>query len=454
MSESLFPTRWAEDRPPSLEKFTSDFADDYACAEYLAQKRWKDGFVCPKCRGNRAWRLETRPWVWECQGVYVDENDKRHPTGCRHQTSLIAGTVMHGTHLPLRKWFLAAYLMATHSNGISALQLQPKLGVGYKTAWLLLHKLRRAMVNPDRMPLEGVVEADETNVPYRRKTDPANGGQGKSPIGKIFMAGAVEVRDGRFPGRMRLARIANLDRENLHAFIKRNTSVGTRVITDGNTAYGQLPDREHTAINLSAEDAPPAHVALPWIHRVFSNFKRWGYGTFHGLRAKHIDIYANEFVFRWNRRRHFQTNIDTMLGLGLKIGRVTWRDIVGDTHKWKHDHRDQVLGMVDPERLERAEKYAFENGLDIFDALDDIRLEEPRHRYWRRKPKRPALPPRRPGEEETTRRRHYIHPPSLLPEEIASGYMRHIPIGSKRTGSRKPSRLLVDQTSIYQHAVS
>lgn len=140
----------------------------------------------------------------------------------------------------------------------------------------------------------------------------------------------------------------------------------------------------------------------------FSNFKRWGYGTFHGLRAKHIDIYANEFVFRSNRRRHFQTNIDTMLGLGQKIGCVTWRDIVGNTRKWKHDHRDQVLAMVDPERLERAEEYAVKNGLGIFDALDDIRREEHKHQYWRRKLKRPALPPRRLGEEQVTRRRHYL----------------------------------------------
>ncbi|MBX5165452.1 hypothetical protein HJB84_33475 [Rhizobium sp. NZLR1b] len=80
-----------------------------------------------------------------------------------------------------------------------------------------------------------------------------------------------------------------------------------------------------------AVDAPPAHVVLPWVHRVFSNFKRWSYGTFHGLRDKHIDIYANEFVFRWNRRRHFQSNIDTMLGLGRRIGCITWRDVVGDT---------------------------------------------------------------------------------------------------------------------------
>jgi len=169
MSESLFPTRWANDKPPSLEKFTSDFADDYACAEYLAKKRWKSGFR-PRCGGNRAWRLEARPWVWGCQGVVVDDDGARTASGCRHQTSLIARTVMHGTHLPLRIWFLSAYLLATHSNGMSALQLQPKLGLGsYKTAWLLLHKLRRAMVDPVRRPLRGIIEIDETNVPFRRK---------------------------------------------------------------------------------------------------------------------------------------------------------------------------------------------------------------------------------------------------------------------------------------------
>lgn len=82
MSESLFPTRWAKDRPPTLEKFTADFADDYACAEYLARKRWKNGFKCPKCGGNRAWRLEARPWVWECQGVHVGEDGQRRRTDC------------------------------------------------------------------------------------------------------------------------------------------------------------------------------------------------------------------------------------------------------------------------------------------------------------------------------------------------------------------------------------
>ncbi len=103
---------------------------------------------------------------------------------------------MQGTHLPLRKWFLAAYLVATHSNSISALQLQPKLGVSYKTAWLLLHKLRRAMVDPDRTPLSGDIDVDESAIPYRRKEDHLKRGGGSSTANQIWIAGAVENRRG------------------------------------------------------------------------------------------------------------------------------------------------------------------------------------------------------------------------------------------------------------------
>ena len=430
MSERLFPTRWAEDRPPSLEEFTSDFADDYACADYLARKRWRNGFRCPKCGGNRAWRLEARPWVWECQGVQVDEDGRRSRTGCRHQTSLIAGTIMHGTHLPLRKWFLAAYLVATHSNGMSALQLQAKLGIAsYKSAWLLLHKLRRVMVDPDRTPLKGVVEIDETNIPYRKKTDPVSGGQGRSRIGKMTLVGAVEIVDQFYAGRMRLQRVHLADRKTLQRFVEQNTARGSLIITDGYSAYARPTERKHKAHNLSVKNALPAHIVMKWVHRVFSNFKRWAMGTYHGLRERHIDIYCNEFVFRWNRRRSFHSNIDTMLGLGQKIGRITWRDIVGDSWAWKEQHQDQILKMVDPERLKRAREYALENGCDIFDALDDIRREEKRHRYLRGSPKRPALPPRRPGEERNTRR--YVHPPRRAPVLIPARYPGHITLGSR-----------------------
>jgi hypothetical protein len=103
-----------------------------ACAEYLAAARWPDGFVCPGCGGGKAWRLQTKAWTYEC-------------ASCRRQTSVTAGTIMHHSKLPLTAWFWAAYLTATHSNGISALQLQRQLAFGsYKTAWLICAKLRFA----------------------------------------------------------------------------------------------------------------------------------------------------------------------------------------------------------------------------------------------------------------------------------------------------------------------
>jgi len=116
------PSRWKHDRPPSLVAFLRRFPDDRACAADLFCKRWPNGFVCPDCGGVKGWALGTKKFTWEC-------------AVCARQTSVTAGTVMHRSKVPLRTWFLAAHLMATHSNGISALQMQAQLGLGsYKTA--------------------------------------------------------------------------------------------------------------------------------------------------------------------------------------------------------------------------------------------------------------------------------------------------------------------------------
>src|SRR5215471_13218296 len=162
------------DCPCSLTEFQERFGNEGAFADYLAAARWPDGFVCPGCGGGKAWRLETKP-----------------------QTSVTAGTIMHHSKLPLTAWFWAAYLMATHSNGISALQLQRQLAFGsYKTAWLLCAKLRRSMLAPGRSPLAGLVEVDETEIAGRSKNDPVSGGGGRSHQGKMLVVGAVEIEDG------------------------------------------------------------------------------------------------------------------------------------------------------------------------------------------------------------------------------------------------------------------
>jgi hypothetical protein len=423
MSQALFPTRWKRDRPPSIERFMADFPDDYACAEHLARKRWPNGFVCPLCKSTKGWRLEARPWVFQCGG-------RSGVKPCRKQTSVIAGTVMHGTHLPLRTWFIAAYLVATHSNAISALQLQSKLGLGsYKTAWLLLHKLRRAMVNPDRTPRAGEVEVDETSIPFRKKTDPITGGQGKSTVGKVFVIGAVERLPGNQSGRIRLQTIAEDKAAFIHPFVTENTAKGCELHTDGNNSYLNIPDRKHFPVVLGGKNAIPAHIPFARIHRVFSNLKRWGLGTFHGFRAKHMDAYLNEFVFRWNRKRSFQTAMDTLLGIGQKLKPTTYRNIVGDTSEWRRAHQAQILKMVSPSRLSAAKNFAAFQKIALIDALEEagpLIVKRPRTAT-----KRPVLPPRRRGDPRPSARPG--RRPRLPREEIEAGWLRHLRSGTPIT---------------------
>jgi len=157
-------------------------------------------------------------------------------------------------------------------------QLQDRLAV--------LHKLRRAMVNPDRSPLAGDIEIDETSVPFRKNSDPVDGGQGNSLIGKFKVIGAVELVDRFTPGRIRLEHIGQSDAASIWPFVLANTAPGCLMITDGNPAYVGVPDRTHRPNNLSKKNALPEHISMKWIHRVFANFKRWGLGTFHGFRDK------------------------------------------------------------------------------------------------------------------------------------------------------------------------
>ena len=137
--------------PKTLPEFQSQFSTEEACQKYLAFCRWPDGFVCPRCSNQSAYEL-VKLKRWQC-------------TGCRHQVSVTAQTILHNTKIPLTVWFWAAYLMTTDKRGISALLLQCQLGLQrYETAWMMLHKLRRAMINLERESLRGEVEVDETWV--------------------------------------------------------------------------------------------------------------------------------------------------------------------------------------------------------------------------------------------------------------------------------------------------
>ena len=306
-------SRWKNDRPMSRTAFAARFPDDAACARHLYEKRWPNSFVCPKCHGPKAWALDCKPFTFEC-------------AACGHQTSVTAGTIFHRSHLPLLTWFQASYAIASHSNGISALQLQAQLGLGsYKTAWLILQKLRRAMVDPDRSLLEDVVEVDESDIPYRTKADPVAGGQGRSAIGKLHIIGAIELSPEGQPRRIRLAPLENFSAPSIGAFVAGEVNPGATVLSDGFSAYKSLKGYNHQP---KVVGKMAAHVVMPWIHRVFANFKRWALGTYHGVRKPHLRRYLDEFVFRWNRRRHMKSSFDTLLGIATQLPHAGYRDFV------------------------------------------------------------------------------------------------------------------------------
>ena len=300
------------DFPTSLTEFQRQFPDDNACAAWLVAARWPSGFRCPACGGAKAWPHGGKAFAFEC-------------AACGKQTSVTAGTILHGSKLPLIVWFWAVYLMATHSNGISALQLQKQLGLGsYKSAWLLCAKLRRAMVAPGRAPLAGLVEVDETVLPLRTKEDPVAGGGRRSPEGKMFVAGAVEVDNGA-PARLRLAAIKDFSAASLHRFVAANVTAGATIKTDGWPSYVGAPNVNHEphVIGLMA-----AHVALPWVHRAFSNAKTWALGVYHGLRRPHLQSYLDEFVFRFNRRRKRHAAFRSLLATALAKKPLTYKMLI------------------------------------------------------------------------------------------------------------------------------
>ena len=274
------------DYPTDLSQFDQFFPDEEACVGYLKGLRWPGDFVCPKCE------VVGQPWRMR-RGLLLCSQ-------CRSQTSVTAGTVFEGTRKPLRLWFIAAWEITSHKYGTNAANVRRLLGLGsYETAWAWLHKLRRAMVRPDRDRLFGAVEVDEMYVGGQEK-----GVHGRQTEKKAIVACAVEVLDNKRLGRVRLRRVADVSDESLRPFVQDAVEPGSSVLTDAWSGYSGLSGAgyDHLVVNQSA--APePAHVLLPGVHRIAALLKRWLDGTYQGaVSREHLNYYLDEYAFSFNRR--------------------------------------------------------------------------------------------------------------------------------------------------------
>jgi len=232
---------------------------------------------------------------------------------------------LHRTRRPLTEWFWAAYLVATHKPGLSALQLQRQLGISrYETAWAMLQKLRRAMVRPDREPLHEKVEVDETYI-----GGPEAGLRGGRQLqGKALVVAAVEIR-GRASGRVRLRVVRDASADSLCGFVKATVEPGAIIVTDGWVGYGPLKTMGYRHRPRIQGTPPEASRLLPRVHRVSGNLQTWLRGTHHGVGHRHLQAYLDEFTFRFNRRRIPMAAFQTLLGLGGQQAPTTYKELYG-----------------------------------------------------------------------------------------------------------------------------
>jgi transposase-like protein len=312
-----------EDYPRTILELEERFPDENSCRDYLVRLRWPDGFVCPRCQTTEAWSATRERLVCRV---------------CRHQTSVIAGTIFQDTHKPLRLWFRAIWQITSQKTGASAVAVQQVLGLGsYLTAWTWLHKLRRAMVRPGRERLRGRVEVDETQVGTEEE------GSSDDPVElKVLVVIAAE-EDGRGIGRIRMARVPEASRAALHAFVQQSVEPGSVVHTDGLLAYRGL-DRlgyEHEVTVLQGQEKDAAVRLLPRVHRVASLLKRWLLGTHQGaVSPKHLDYYLDEFTFRFNRRtsRSRGKLFYRLLQQAVQVEPAPYRMIVDSNDSDRPDH--------------------------------------------------------------------------------------------------------------------
>ena len=267
----------------NLVELIDRFHDEDDCRKYLEGLRWPDGAKCPRCGSDKLSRIKKRP-QFDCDS-------------CRYQFSVTAGTIFHDTHLPLWKWFLAVYLIIESKKGISANQLKRTLGVSYKTAWYLCHRIRAALNEVDAQLLKGIVEVDETFVGGEMR------GMGRGYKGnKTVVVGAMQRG-----GNICLKVVRGADRETLHGFIRENTADGTEAIyTDEWPAYRGIADgdTEHKAVKHRSGEYARGEVHTNSIENVWSLLKRSIIGSYHQVSAKHLDAYLDELEFRYNNREN------------------------------------------------------------------------------------------------------------------------------------------------------
>ncbi len=293
----------------NMIKLMDEFGTDDKCRDILEELRWPDGTHCPRCDSEKISRVKTRK-QFDCDS-------------CGYQFSVLSGTIFHDTHLPLKKWFVAIYLTVESKKGISANQMKRTIGVSYKTAWYLCHRIRTAMTEMNPKKLKGTVEVDEAFIGGKLKG--RGRGKGAYLANKATVVGIVERG-----GDVRMSKIMSADRRTLHAFIKGHIHPKTKlIVTDEWPAYKGIADHDskHAVINHRSREYVRGNIHTNTIENVWSLLKRSVVGSYHKVSAKHLDAYLDELEWRFNNRSNPYLFRDTLTKL-LGSSNLEYKDLV------------------------------------------------------------------------------------------------------------------------------
>jgi transposase-like protein len=283
----------------SEAEFEELYGTEEKCRAAVMALRWPNGFECPACGGHAHSEVKTRS-LFQC-------------SACRHQTSLIAGTIFASTHLPLRLWFRAMYHLTQSKQGISSVELGRRLGVKQFTAWKMKHKLAQVMMERDASKrLTGRVEIDDAYVGGER----TGGKRGRGAPGKTPFVAAVETTPDGKPVRLKLRRVVSFSNHAISGFARSSLDPRSEVVSDGLACFGAVSDAgcKHQAIKTGSGPAAPRTPAFRWVNTALGNIKAAMVGTYRAVHAKHVPRYLAEFEYRFNRR----------YDLAAMLPRLTW----------------------------------------------------------------------------------------------------------------------------------
>lgn len=300
----------AKQESMNLIQFTKQFTSEEACHDHLFKMKWPDGFRCVKCGHDQYFETKTRKLtLYEC-------------TQCRYQATVTVGTIMEKTRVDLLKWFWAIFLVAHDKRGISAVMLSEELDLDYKTAWLMLHKIRNAMGERDaKYTLVGIVELDDAF--FGAPTEGGKRGRGTDQT-KVLVG--LSLNDKGHPQYVKMKVVPDVKGTTLVEFANGAIKPGSVISSDAYRSYNALAKEgfQHEAKEFNPKENPDH---LQWLHTVISNAKAFVGGTYHGLDAKHLQSYLDEYCYRFNRRKFKGELFNRLLACCASTPTITFSEL-------------------------------------------------------------------------------------------------------------------------------